>query len=422
MKSNAHNLLNRLHKQKRTPQGFTLVELAAMSLLLVVIVALALDMGILIFASDACDKACKDCARAAGTGRTPGQAMDAMNAALAVHLNGLNSFTMSNLKAQLMVYEDYSLGTPNATSGNGTGPWETTTGTVLPGTSSTSTGTGGTVPGASTQTTVWMTNSTSRTAYSPGPYVVVRCTMTANVPAPIFFFGQSLTPNQIQVASIYSSPLINTYATVLAAAAPVLKNPDPAADAAAATAATTANAASTSTNAAANNTSTNSTTNASTSNDKGSGTSSTSSTSNASHASTTGTTTNSSSTHAASTGNTVSTSNISTSGDKGSGTTSAAATSTAASNSNSTGTAATASASANSTLTNANNSVATASNSSVTASNNTSSGSTTNTVTNASTVSNGANNNNNNSTGGSNGANSNNTVMGQTTGTGGDHG
>ena len=127
-------------------KGVTLVELAAMMFLFVIIALLGLDMGILVFAADTCDKTCRDCARAAGTGRTPGQAIDAMNAALATHASTLNAFVMSNLQAQLMVYEDYSPNTPNTNSAGTNGPWVTTTGSVMPSTTSTS-GAGGVVPG-----------------------------------------------------------------------------------------------------------------------------------------------------------------------------------------------------------------------------------------------------------------------------------
>src|SRR5580698_3724998 len=105
MKIRSTYLMNYLSKFKQR-KGFTIVEVAAMALLLVIIAALGLDIGILVFASDACDKACKDCAKAAGTsGRTPGQAEDAMNAALASHISTLNPLIMSNLTSQLMVYE-----------------------------------------------------------------------------------------------------------------------------------------------------------------------------------------------------------------------------------------------------------------------------------------------------------------------------
>jgi len=335
-------LMNHLSKLKKQGKGFTLVELAGMSILLVIIAVLGVDMGILIFASDACDKACKDCARAAGTGRTPGQAIDAMNAALTTHISGLGPM-MSALSAQLMVYEDYSTGTPSTTSGGANGPWETTTGSVLPGTTSTGgMGTGGTIPGATTPTTVWFSNTSSETCFTPGPYVVVRCTMTATVPAPIFFFGSSITPNQVQVASCYTYPLINTFATVVAAQSPTLPNPN-LADANASNntststnasttssttgtttdSASTTNANSTSTNGNSTSNNSNSTSNNSTSTDQGSGTSSSSSS--ISNSNSTSTTTNSSSTSISS--NTNST-----------GTTSNSSSTSNSSNTNSTGT------------------------------------------------------------------------------------
>src|SRR5580698_1416120 len=106
MQSKAINLISNLIRRKKYRNGFTIVELASMALLVVITAALGLDIAILIFASDTCDKACRDCAKAAGTaGRTPGQAEDAMNAALASHISTLNPLIMSNLTSQLMVYE-----------------------------------------------------------------------------------------------------------------------------------------------------------------------------------------------------------------------------------------------------------------------------------------------------------------------------
>ena len=191
MNNHVQRLMRNLYNYR--DKGFTIVELGAIAFLIIVISALGLDIGILIFASDSCDKACKDCARAAGTaGRTPGQAEDAMNAALATHITSLNPLIMSNLTAQLMVYEDYSAGTPNSTSGGTTGPWVTTTGSALPG-NSTSSGSAG-VPSPYTPQQVYFTNSYQRTANPPGPYVAVRTTMIANVPAPLFYFGTSPWP------------------------------------------------------------------------------------------------------------------------------------------------------------------------------------------------------------------------------------
>ena len=51
---------------KERLRGITAIELAAIVAILIVISALALNITVLIFAADMCDRACKDCARAAG--------------------------------------------------------------------------------------------------------------------------------------------------------------------------------------------------------------------------------------------------------------------------------------------------------------------------------------------------------------------
>lgn len=279
MKFKPAYLIRYFHEKIKRDKGVGLIELCFVAFLLIVIVALGLDMGILIFASDACDKTCKDCARAAGTGRTPGDAINAMNAALAVHSAQLNPLVMSQLTAQLMVYEDYSPNTPLGTTGSN-GP------TQIPGG-------GGIIPLPSTQVSIWLTNSQSVKGYTPGPYVVVRTTAKVTLPAPIFFFGANLAPNQVQVASAYPYPLTHPYAPVVVAASPILPNPNVAENAgnAAANSSTSTHSTATSAN------STNSTT-SSTSTDKGSGTTSTSSASSTTGAHSTSTAANSTSTAA----------------------------------------------------------------------------------------------------------------------------
>lgn len=61
-------------------RGVTAIELAAVVAILIVVTALTFNICILIFAADMCDRAARDCARAAGMMSTPRDAQNAMNA------------------------------------------------------------------------------------------------------------------------------------------------------------------------------------------------------------------------------------------------------------------------------------------------------------------------------------------------------
>ncbi|HNM52073.1 MAG TPA: hypothetical protein PKN86_20300, partial [Candidatus Obscuribacter sp.] len=163
---------------KERLRGITAIELGAVVSILIVICALALNIAVLIFAADMCDRACKDCARSAGQMGRVGQAVDAMQASLSTH--PVDGTVIQSLNAELITYEDYlaapNNGSPTTTSTNG--PIGTTTG-----------GTPGVpLPGA------------GGLGSSPGPFVSVRTTLVARIPAPIVFFQANFgaAPNNQQ--------------------------------------------------------------------------------------------------------------------------------------------------------------------------------------------------------------------------------
>ena len=147
-------------------RGITAIELAAVVAILIVITALSFNICILIFAADMCDRAARDCARAAGMMSTPQDAQNAMNASLLHHQTNAPGWVITQFTSQLVVFEDYIDHDP-----------------VLP------------MVGAATTTTSGSTGSnggggvplpTPLGSGSPGPFVMVRTTLRARIPAPIF--------------------------------------------------------------------------------------------------------------------------------------------------------------------------------------------------------------------------------------------
>ncbi len=194
----------KLHRKRLS--GITTIELAAVVSILIVISALTLNITVLIFAADICDRACKDCARAAGQQGTVGQAVSAMKAALTTH--PYDGTVIQSITAELITYEDYG-------SGNGAGQ-TTSTGTSGPiGTTSTNSGTiGGAVPPP----------GVGGKGSSPGPFASVRTTLIARIPAPMVFFSldmgseasaqQGVSHGLIRFQSLYTYPITNTAGSV----------------------------------------------------------------------------------------------------------------------------------------------------------------------------------------------------------------
>ena len=89
-------------------RGVTAIELAAVVAILIVVTALTFNICILIFAADMCDRAARDCARAAGMMSTPREAQNAMNAALLHHQTSSPGYVITQFNAELVVFEDYT--------------------------------------------------------------------------------------------------------------------------------------------------------------------------------------------------------------------------------------------------------------------------------------------------------------------------
>ncbi|MDP3507273.1 MAG: hypothetical protein Q8T09_04740, partial [Candidatus Melainabacteria bacterium] len=183
-------------------KGITAIELAAVVSILIVICAMALNITVLVFAADMCDRACKDCARAAGQQGTVGQAVSAMQAALVTH--PYDGTVIQSLNAELITYEDYG-------AGNGAGQTSTTgTNGPIGTTSTTSATTGGAIPPP----------GAGGAGSSPGPFASVRTTLIARIPAPMVFFSldmgseasaqQGVAHGLIRFQSLYTYPITNT--------------------------------------------------------------------------------------------------------------------------------------------------------------------------------------------------------------------
>src|SRR3984957_12582195 len=91
------------HRKKR---GVTTIELAASLPVFIAVTIFSINTAAFIFAADFCDRACKDCARAAGQMSTPDDAVNAMNAAAAAH--PIDGFVIKKMYPELLIYEDYN--------------------------------------------------------------------------------------------------------------------------------------------------------------------------------------------------------------------------------------------------------------------------------------------------------------------------
>src|ERR1700722_13116662 len=102
------------HRKKR---GVTTIELAASLPVFIAVTIFSINMAAFIFAADFCDRACKDCARAAGQMSTPDDAVNAMNAAATAH--PVDNFFFRQLSPELLVYQDYNYSTATPTPAYG---------------------------------------------------------------------------------------------------------------------------------------------------------------------------------------------------------------------------------------------------------------------------------------------------------------
>jgi len=183
------------------------MELVAIIPVLIVITILSIDLAALLLGADICDRACKDCARAAGQMSTPDEAVNAMNATAAAQ--PIDGVFVKQMYPELVVYEDY-----NNSSSTPTPKYGSTTDYLAKNGPENITPTSDRKNGQSTHVDLSDPNQTS----SPGPYVTVSNTLIIRIPVTIVFFGAKLfvgnmdsDPNLFKIQSTYTFPITNTY-------------------------------------------------------------------------------------------------------------------------------------------------------------------------------------------------------------------
>jgi hypothetical protein len=226
--------------------GVTTMELAISLPLFIIVTIFSINTAAFIFAADFCDRACKDCARAAGQMSTPDDAVNAMNAAAAAH--PVDNFFFQQLIPELLVYQDYnySPSTPTPAYGS-TSEYESENGTnnltpkkgsedssEIPARKIGLASSGSRAVSAVGRTASALTKNNSgiitnidtiladpNQTITPGPYVVVHTTMRMRIPISINFFGTKLfagnvegNPQLFQLQSTYTFPITNTYVPI----------------------------------------------------------------------------------------------------------------------------------------------------------------------------------------------------------------
>jgi hypothetical protein len=188
----------------RNKKGMSSLEMASTSVIFVVIAIFSIDMISMIFGADFCDRACKDCARAAGQMSTPDDAVNAMNAAATAH--PFDGIFIKRMYPELLIYQDYNTGSVAATPSYGT------TSAYL--------GKNGpdNITPLNEQASDGQEQISSQQTTSPGPYVKVRTTLFMRIPVILTFFGTKLLvgnvdsdPQLYRFQSTYTFPITNTY-------------------------------------------------------------------------------------------------------------------------------------------------------------------------------------------------------------------
>ncbi|MBS2000784.1 MAG: hypothetical protein U0103_11290 [Candidatus Obscuribacterales bacterium] len=148
--------MKKLHlSRSRNSSGFSFIEVAISSFLVMILAVIAINISILVFACAVNDKACRDAVRAAA--QQP-NAAKAQNFALAsIKNHKTDGFFISQIQLTNFNYNDF----------NGAPP-----------------------PGQC-------------------PLVQVTTSVDVTLPAPLIFFGTSLT-NKMKFSQIYTSPIIKT--------------------------------------------------------------------------------------------------------------------------------------------------------------------------------------------------------------------
>ncbi len=197
------------NRQKTRKRGATALELIATMPILIVVTLLSIDLAVLMFGVDFCDRTCKDCARVAGQMSTPDDAVNAMNAAAAAHR--IDGFIIQRMYPELLIYEDYNyssrLPTPKyGTSGSYLG--KNGPDNITP------------AGGINDKRAEKVDYTNPEQTNSPGPYVVVRTNLVMRIPVTVNLFGAKLISNNVEtdpqlfkVQSLYTFPITNVYSS-----------------------------------------------------------------------------------------------------------------------------------------------------------------------------------------------------------------
>jgi Flp pilus assembly protein TadG len=218
----------------KSNSGVTTMELAVSLPIFIAVTMFSINLTAFVFAADFCDRACKDCARAAGQMPTPDQAVNAMNAAAANH--PVDNLLFQQLTPELLVYQDYNNSSKTPTPAYGTtSDYNASNGAnnITPARDSKDLQTF--VEKKSNLKRDRLPNNIYKTAdidikdidavladpnqnLTPGPYVVVRTSMLMHIPISISLFGIKLfggnvedNPQLFQFHSLYTYPITNTY-------------------------------------------------------------------------------------------------------------------------------------------------------------------------------------------------------------------
>ena len=201
------------------------MELAVALPIFIAVTIFSINTAAFVFAADFCDRACKDCARAAGQMSTPDESVNAMNAAAAAHT--VDGFFFQQLTPELLVYRDYNYSnTPTPRYGSTSeysgenGPNDNAPASCednLPGKQNL----GFSKKGDHSFTPIGAILADPNQSITPGPYVVVRTTLLIHIPVNISCFGLKLfsgnvegNPQLLQFQSTYTFPITNTYVPI----------------------------------------------------------------------------------------------------------------------------------------------------------------------------------------------------------------
>ncbi|MBY0356970.1 MAG: hypothetical protein K2W82_03130 [Candidatus Obscuribacterales bacterium] len=149
-------MLTRINR-KRYGQGHTILEVSMLSILFVVISIFCLDVGFILMASQVNERACRDAARAAAQADNYLSALQLAQAAVAGHQSDGYFVSTPTVEAGQFVYQDFGGNAPPNVS----------------------------------------------------PFVSVTTSTNVRIPAPVFFFGESVLDNgSMRFTKTYTFPIV----------------------------------------------------------------------------------------------------------------------------------------------------------------------------------------------------------------------